>query len=355
MKRHKLRLLSFNIAFGIMMGISVVNANTQNTVKQISQQKDQLGMARHLNTQTLQRCIPYLSNPDVKIYDLAHERSNEMLTSPFAEKEQYHFDSSHGIPNTQHGYNTESIIGNMGGQGTQFDALGHFAYLSKPWDGTGNFPAEDLQYFGGWTQKEVKPTPNSPLLALGMEQVPPIISSAVLLDAAEYLNKGKPLDNNQVISKADIEGMLNVQGLAERGLLSGDVLLIHTGWGQHWDDPITKNEYYKRGPGLGLDAAYYLQDKKVVLLSLDNAFTDPAPNGMLEGTAQPTNTPKHLPFAIHHQNLTQAGIYQIENSKLDQLAKDKVWTSCIIAVPLNIKGIAQSPIRPIVLGIPSIK
>ena len=47
-------------------------------------------------------------------------------------------------------------------------------------------PADQALYYGGYTQKDVKPTPDSPLLKLGMDKVPPIITSAVLLDAKAW-------------------------------------------------------------------------------------------------------------------------------------------------------------------------
>src|SRR5215208_6091600 len=69
--------------------------------------------------------------------------------------------------------------------------------------------------------------------------------------------------------------MLKAQGLENRGLLSGDVLYIYTGWGDGWKDPDTEKTYYTKGPGLAYDAARYISDKEVVLVALDNPFTDP--------------------------------------------------------------------------------
>ena len=43
-------------------------------------------------------------------------------------------------------------------------------------------------------------------------------------------------------------------------------------------------------------------------------------------------------IAIHHTNLTQSGIYQIQNANLGALAKDKVWLSCTIILPLRAQG-----------------
>jgi len=85
-----------------------------------------------------------------------------------------------GIPGTAHAFNSEQLNENAepAQQGTQMDALGHFGYLREPWDGKSPFPAESVLYYGGFTQKDVKPTPDSPLLKLGIDKVPPIITSA---------------------------------------------------------------------------------------------------------------------------------------------------------------------------------
>ena len=76
-----------------------------------------------------------------------------------------------------------------------------------------------------------------------------------------------------------------------------------------------------------------------MLVALDNPFTDPVAEGFLEGKAPPpAGTPPGLPFAIHHQNLTQAGIHNIQNANLGALAADKVWLSCTIILPLRTPG-----------------
>src|SRR5262249_11056687 len=67
-------------------------------------------------------------------------------------------------------------------------------------------------------------------------------------------------------------------------------------------------------------------EKQVVLLALDNPFTDPVAEGFLQGKAPPpAGAPEGLPFAIHHTNLAESGIYQIQNANLGALAQDKVW------------------------------
>ena len=64
----------------------------------------------------------------------------------------------------------------------------------------------------------------------------------------------------------------------------------------------------------------------------------------------PEGTPEGLPFVQHHHNLTQSGIHQIQNMKLDELAKDKVWSSCTMILPLRSAGGSGSPVRPVAIG-----
>jgi kynurenine formamidase len=148
--------------------------------------------------------------------------------------------------------------------------------------------------------------------------------------------------------------MLKAQGMESRGLLAGDVLYIYTGWGDLWKDPDTEKIYYTKGPGLSYDAARYLEQKAVVLVALDNPFTDPVAEGFLEGkAAPPAGTPPGLPFAIHHHNLTEAGIYNIQNANLAALAADKVWLSCTMILALRTQGASGSPVRPVAIGAPA--
>jgi kynurenine formamidase len=147
--------------------------------------------------------------------------------------------------------------------------------------------------------------------------------------------------------------MLKAQGLERRGILPGDVVLVHTGWGEHWRDPDTEKSYYTKAPGLSYDAAQYIGLKRAVAIALDTPFIDPAPEGMLQGKAGPApGVPPGLPFAVHHHMLTQMGIHHVENAKLDELARDKVWTSCAMLLPLRERGAAGSAVRPVAIGAP---
>ena len=312
---------------------------------------DERGMANTLGAGTWMRCAFHLNQPGARAYELSHARSATMPVSPFGAPLAYKFKPTAGLPQTRHAFNGETQSGEPAAQGTQLDALGHFGFLPAPWTGRGAFPHERVEYYGGFTQREVKPRASSPLLRLGVSRVPPIVTSAVLLDARAHLGHGEPLAAGAVISRADIEAMLEAQGLGWRGLLPGDVLYIYTGWSEHWGDPDAERLYYTRGPGLGYDAAKYLQENSIILVALDNPFTDPAAEGLITGQAAGApGTPEDLPFVIHHHNLTQAGILQIQNARLAELARDRVWTSCTAILPLLTTGAAGSPVRPVAIG-----
>ena len=315
---------------------------------------DERGMANTLGAGTWQRCAFHLAQAGARPYEVSHVRSNTMPQSPFGVPLNYEYTPTKSIPFSKHAFNDEVLkLGQPSAQGTQMDALGHFAHLPELWKGKGPVPADKAGYYGGYTQKDVKPTPSSSLLKLGIDKVPPIVTSAVLLDARTHLGGGQPMKDGEVITAKDIEVMIEAQGLGWRGILPGDVLYIYTGWSDNWSDPDTAKVYYTMGPGLSFDAAKYIEKKGVVLVALDNPFTDPAAKGMIFGKAPPAKgTPPGLPFAVHHYNLSVSGIHQIQNANLKALAADKVWTSCTMILPLRSKGGAGSPVRPVAIGVP---
>lgn len=319
------------------------------------QSGDELGMAKELGTATWGRCAAHLSNPRAKVYELSYVRSSTMPLSPFAGPYAPKYLPSNALPGTSQVFNMDVLNDNAnpGQQGTQFDALGHFANLDKPWDGTAPLPLEGARYYGGFTQKDVKPTPDSPLLKLGMDKVPPIVTTAILLDARKHVGGGQAMKPGDLITPRHIDGMLQSQGLAARGILPGDVVYIYTGWSEQYQDPDTTKAYYSKAPGLSFEGAKHLGERRVVAVGLDTPFVDAVAEGQLAGTAgPPPGTPPGKPFAAHHYLLTQAGTHNLENVKLDELARDRVSTFCTIILPLREKGAAGSPIRPIAIGAP---
>ena len=314
---------------------------------------DERGMANQIGPATLLRCAWHMQQPGSRTYEISHVRSNSMPKSPFTGPLATKPKPTSGIPGSAHAFNSEAL--NEGAEpaqeGTQMDALGHFAVLKQPWDGSSPLAVDEAVYYGGFTQKDVKPTPDSPLLKLGMDKAPAIVTTAVLLDAKAHVGKGQPMKAGELVTAEHLQAMLKAQGMASRGILPGDVVYVYTGWGDQWRDPDTEKVYYTQAPGLSYDAARYLGERRVVVIGLDTPFVDPVPAGLLTGKAGPApGTPAGLPFAVHHHMLTQLGIHHIENAKLDELARDKVWTSCTIILPARQKGAAGAEVRPVAIG-----
>jgi len=348
------------MVFGLFLAAASVHAVEPEKVQRAKvpsppwAQGDERGMANQIGPATYQRCAWHMAQPDARVYELSQLRSATMPLSPFAGAYAPRPKPTSPIPGSAHAFNSEQMNENAepAQQGTQMDALGHFGFLRQPWDGKSPFPADEVRYYGGFTQKDVKPTPDSPLLKLGIEKIPPIITSAVLLDAKAY--KKKAMEAGELVTAQDIQAMLKAQGLAQRGVLPGDVVYIRTGWSDLWRDPDTEKVYYAKAPGLSYDAAQWLAQRRIVAISLDTPFIDTAPEGLLTGKGGPAaGTPPGLPFAVHHHMLSQAGIHLIENAKLDEMAADRVWTSCTLILPLLEKGAAGSALRPVAIGTPS--
>ena len=102
------------------------------------------------------------------------------------------------------------------------------------------------------------------------------------------------------------------------------------------------------------DAAVYLAEKRIVLVALDNPFTDAVNRGQWAGkSAPPPSVPADIYTPVHYYNLTKAGIHNIQNANLKAMAEDQVWLSCTIILPLLVEGGAGSPVRPIAIGAPA--
>ena len=96
---------------------------------------DELGMANTLGPTTWQRCATYLADPRAKSYELSYLRSNTMPQSPFGVPLRERYRPTVGIAGTRHAFNgEETVSGEPGAQGTQMDAIGHFAVLPQPWE-----------------------------------------------------------------------------------------------------------------------------------------------------------------------------------------------------------------------------
>ncbi|HEX6477935.1 MAG TPA: cyclase family protein [Ktedonobacteraceae bacterium] len=202
--------------------------------------------------------------------------------------------------------------------GTHIDALCH--------------QAEDLHLYGG---QEINPgiQTSQGFTELGAETIAPIITRGVLLDIAryrgvDYIGAGHPIQRDELESVALKQGV---------SIDEGDVVLLRTGNGALWEDPMT---YLKAG-GVSAGASSWLAEKGVRAVGADNVAWDEI--GVVDPDLQ-VSLPGHLILLVRH------GIYILENLFLEELAHDQCYEFTFVCLPLKLRGATGSPIRPIAIA-----
>lgn len=225
--------------------------------------------------------------------------------------------------------------------GTQFDALGHFGYL--PPGGTG---FADVLFYNQRTGEDLIPpgAPNRGLAQLGIEHIKPYFTRGILLDVARYANNGQRLVAGQEITVAMLLQTLAAQKLKPSDIREGDAVLVRTGHEELWGAP----NYYLAdfpglgvtlaAPGLGLEAAIWLSEKKIGVIGSDNWGVEVLPN---------LNAPAGFLAPVHHHFLAKSGIPMQESMHLQDLADAEVYEFAYIYSPLPIKGATGSPGIPL--------
>jgi kynurenine formamidase len=155
---------------------------------------------------------------------------------------------------------------------------------------------------------------------LGLEHLKSFATRGVLIDLVkvyQQANKLKPnaackspcLDKGTVITPDDLQAGLKLYNTTLR---EGDVVILHTGWGDIFLQYPAQNTLYNSGePGLGKAAAKWLIDQKVVAVGADNWAVEVIPG---EASAEA--------FVVHQMLLTDNGIHIMENIRTDLIAAE---------------------------------
>jgi kynurenine formamidase len=162
------------------------------------------------------------------------------------------------------------------------------------------------------------------LKKLGIEHIKTFATRGVILDMVKvFQNAGKLkpnaacktpcIDGGTVITPEDVLAALKLYDVTLR---EGDAVFIHTGWGDLFSQFPAQNKTYNGSePGLGIAAAQWLVDQKVVVVGADNWAVEVIPA-----------EDKDLAFAIHKLLLTDNGIHIIENVRTDLIAAEAAET-----------------------------
>jgi kynurenine formamidase len=213
-------------------------------------------------------------------------------------------------------YHDEIVSAEIGQVGTQFVGLGHI--------GVG-----DLFYNGHDRADFSRP---DGLTKLGIENVGALTTRGVLIDVAAFKGVAQ-LEGGYEITRGDLTGALARQ---RTEIHSGDVVIVHTGWGSLWLKDNAK--FAASAPGIGLEAAQYLVEREVVLVGADTWSMEVVPNPNPE-----------LQFPVHQLLIPRNGIYIFENLLTEELARDRVYEFAFFYAPLKLKGATGSPGNPLAI------
>jgi kynurenine formamidase len=223
--------------------------------------------------------------------------------------------------------NEEMISGALGQVGTQFDGPGHIGVRLRMADGT-----ERDVYYNGFTWEEIQG--ESGLREIGIEQIKPIITRGVLIDIAGYKNV-PTLPPTYEVTLADVRGALARQGMDEAGIQPGDAVFFAYGWAAHWRNPAV---YGASQPGIGLEVARWIVDRKASMVGSDSPGLEVTPN------PDPS-----LAYPAHQLLITQNGIWNQENLHFEELLAERTYQFLFVFTPVRFKGATGSPGRPIAI------
>lgn len=264
--------------------------------------------------------ISPVTRPDqaVRIYDLARPMVPGMPQSPNHPAYTHALVRRHGDgvrPDGSSAANDVLITGTH--VGTHVDALCHVSHRGKLHGGVEAAAALS----GGRFRSH------------GVDQIPPMFCRGVLLDVPAALGLAGGCEPGYEITPADLAAAVRRQGTAPA---PGDVVLVRSGWGRHWDDPERYLGHASGVPGVSEAGALWLAGQRVRAAGADTiAFERLAPG------AGHTHLPAHRVLLVEH------GIYLIETMVLDELAAAGVHEFLFVAAPLPLVGATGSPVRPL--------
>lgn len=202
--------------------------------------------------------------------------------------------------------------------GTHLDSLNHISL--------------DNKYYNGIDAFEVT-TPRG-TLKLGIETTPPVVTRGVMVDIPGVLGKDI-LEDGRGISVEEVEKFLKKENVE---VSAGDAVFFYTGLSKLWQEAARYNEHWESSPGISYGLAKWLGERDVAVTGADTPASEVSPPEV-KGTRLP----------VHQYLVTKCGIRLIDNMKLDELSKDKVYEFLFVCSPLPIKGATASPVAPVAI------
>jgi kynurenine formamidase len=223
-------------------------------------------------------------------------------------------------------WNDEFLATEIGQVGTQLDGLGHIGVASSDTD------KAQMRFYNGFTAADIGGAYG--LKKLGAENIKPVITRGHLIDMVAV--RGRNMNLGEEITVADIEAALKAQSSSGDAIKPGDCVFFNTGWGALWNKDNA--QYAKGEPGIGVPAAQWLIQKKVVVIGADSWAVEVV-----------TNPDSNLAFPVHQELLAKNGIHIFENLDTSGLVEAKANQFLFLLLPLRIKGATGSPARPVAI------
>jgi len=253
-----------------------------------------------------------------RVFDLEQPRHSGMPIHPaHAPGFNYFLHRQHGrgVPEPPPRSSASGLLVMPEHTGTHIDALSH--------------QAENLKLHGGIDVNSGVMS-SSGFSVLGIETMVPLVGRGVMLDVAG--NRGLPpehLISVEELQKAAADGGVDVR--------AGDVVLVRTGYGALWDRPAE----YLKSAGVSAAGSRWLAGLRVKAVGADNMAFD---------TTNSFDAELGVTLPGHVLLLVRAGIPIIENLNLEELAAAGVHEFAFICLPLKMKGVTGSPVRPVALA-----
>jgi kynurenine formamidase len=211
---------------------------------------------------------------------------------------------------------SNEVIVTGGHTGTHVDALAHVSH-----DGLlhGGVDAAEAQRGGKHTVH-------------GAETIPPMVTRGVFLDVAaahgvDVLEPGYGVTADDLARAAERAG-------AEPG--PGDIAVVRTGWGRLFGDPQAYVGKETGVPGMTVDGANWLAERRIVATGSDTTAYEQIPAGA-----------GHRVLPVHRVLLVDNGIHIVEHMACEDASEAGLGEFLAVFAPLRIVGATGAPVRPL--------
>lgn len=216
-------------------------------------------------------------------------------------------------------------------------------YISMPlqgatqWDGLAHIAYDDRLY-NDISTDSIGNLTGSEELSIAQIAKKGVMGKGILLDIARVRGVDR-MDAGDAITPEDLEKAEARQGVK---VGSGDILLLRTGWIQHFSIDNDKQAFWTGEPGIDLSCIDWLHEREVAALAMDNFAVEVLYPGA-----------KDFPLPVHAVLIRDMGMTLGEIFMMDELAQDceadGVWEFLLSAAPLKVTGGVGTPITPLAI------